>query len=170
MPRDLKQTDRNEFKVNDTIGGCQILLFWRHPTTTERIGFQRDAWQREGKKVYNRTPEARAKYGELILTGIREGDFSDGIDADGNPVLIASDPHSPNYRANWKELVAAAAGDLLMSLGMRVFEGSFQELVKAAKDSGAVADEEEDEIVEGGDPPTTEEGADVAPLEASSNG
>ena len=170
MPRDLKQTDRNEIRIQDAISACEIVLYYRQPTTAERIGFQRAAWVRQGKKVHNRTAEARAKYGEIILTGIREGDFSCGTDAAGNPILIASEPGALNYRPDWKELVAATAGDLLMLLGMQVFEGSFQELVKAAKSSGAVADEEEDEIVEGGDLPTHEEGVDVAPLEPSSNG
>ena len=175
MPRDLKQTDRNEFNIMDAISACEIKLYYRQPTTAERIGFQRMAWQRQGKKVANRTPEARAHYGALILTGIREGDFSCGEDAAGHPILIASEPGALNYRSDWKELVAGTAGDLLMMLGMQVFEGSFSELVKAVKAADA---DDDDEPEPAGEPatelpplsPAPDEAVEIVPLEPNSNG
>ncbi len=169
MPRDLQQTDRNEMIIQDAISACEIVLYYRQPTTPERIGFQRASWVRKGKKVHNRTAEARAHYGALILTGIREGDFSCGS------ALISSDPASPAYRADWKELVTATAGDLLMLLGMQVFEGSFQELVKAVATTQATSDDGDPDADDPDDnePEITieaDEVAEILPLEPSSNG
>ncbi len=179
MPRDLKQTDRNEFIIMDAISACEIKLYYRQPTTAERIGFQRLAWQRQGKKVINRTPEARAQYGARILTGIREGDFSCGEDAAGHPILIASEPGALNYRPDWKELVISTAGDLLMVLGMQVFEGSFNELVKAFQankddqpEEPTEPDPEEEEPLEEPFqlPPDPDEAVEILPLAPNSNG
>jgi hypothetical protein len=154
MPRDLKQTDRNEMKIDDAISGCDLVLYYRQPTTQERIDFQRASFSRKGKKVIVRTPEARAEFGALVLTGIRPGDFSAGTDDSGKPILIASDPDSPDYTPNWKDQVVATAGDLLMLLGMQVFEGSMQALMKNAAPD---VDDEDDEET-------------VLPLATSSNG
>lgn len=176
MPRDLQQSTRNEMIIQDALSGCSLVLYYRQPTTAERIAFQRDSWKRKGKKLHNHTPEARAQYGAVVLTGVREGDFSCGKDAAGNPILIASDPGSLNYRSDWKELVIATAGDLLLLLGMQVFEGSFQELLKAAQIQTGAA--EEDEAADDGDadpdadadPIVADSGADIVPLAANSNG
>lgn len=176
MPRDLQQSDRNEMIIQDAISACEIKLYYRLPTTPERVGFQKASWVRDGNKVYNNVAAARAHYGALVLSGIREGDFSFGKDAEDNAILIASDPTSPNFCANWKEKVVATAGDLLMLLGMQVFEGSFQALVKSA--SGTVQAEDETEAADApfADPaglealPGEEQGVDILPLATSSNG
>jgi hypothetical protein len=152
VPRDLKQSDRNEMKIDDAISGCDLVLYYRLPTTQERIDFQRASFARKGKKVSNRVSEARAEFGALILTGIREGDFSAGSDETGAPLLIASDPASPHYREDWKAQVIETAGDLLMLLGMQVFQGSMQQLMK-----NVVLEEEDDDEV-------------ILPLTSNSNG
>lgn len=121
MARDLRQNDRNSLKINDAISGGEIELFYRMPTTAERIGFQKECVKREGKKIRTRVPETRFKYGSTICTGFRKGDFTDGDD------VISSDPSDPEYRKSWKVLLEETAGDLLMELGRLVFEGAAKE-------------------------------------------
>lgn len=164
MPRDLKQTDRNELTVQDAISACKLTLYYRQPTTTERIAFNSACWLRIKKKMYNRTVEARAAFGELVLTGIGEGDFACGTDDSGKVLLISSDPKSSDYRPDWKEQVVATAGDLLILLGMTVFEGSLTELIKAAADDEPEEDEDGDEVE------VVDAGEDILPLVSSSNG
>lgn len=179
MPRDVQQTDRNEMIIQDAVSNSTLVLYYRHPTTAERIAFQRASWLREGTKVTNRSPEARAEYGALVLTGIREGDFTNGRDDEGRLRFIASDPESLDYDPDWKQKIVATAGDLLMLLGMQVFEGALQNLIKSANvalqgdvegtepepKEGAEGDGKKDEAPEG-----TEEGTEIRPLEKSSNG
>lgn len=154
MPRDLKQTDRNEMKIDDAISGCDLVLYYRQPTTQERIDFQRASFSRKGKKIINRRSEAQVEYGAVILTGIREGDFTAGTDENGKAVFISSDVTSTAYREDWKELVSATAGDLLMLLGLQIFEGSLQQLMKNATPEN---DEDDDDET-------------IVPLVTSSNG
>lgn len=165
MPRDLQQSDRNEMIIQDAISACTLVLYYRQPTTAERIGFQRASWVRKGKKTINRSAEARAQYGAAILTGIREGDFTAGQGADGKEIFISSDQSSPVFCPDWKEKVIATAGDLLMLLGMQVFEGSLQQLVKAVQ--AAAVESEEDP---GCDEEDAEGETNIIPLEKTSNG
>jgi len=166
MARELMQSEKNELKILDAISNTEIALFYRLPTTTERIAFNRACWKRAGNKLVARYPEARAEYGELILTGIRETDFT----FDGKP--IASDSASPSYCKDWKTKVAATAGDLLMLLGMHVFEGT-----KAKEDLGGTEIDDGIEAGEGtageeeqkgedpeGEPGEPKEGDDIVPL------
>lgn len=160
MARDLQQSDRNELKIRDAISGDELAVYYRLPTTTERIGFQKGCYKEKNGKLVNQTVAARAAYGELILTGIREGDFVFG----GQPV--SSDPVSPNYRADWKDLVKATAGDLLITLGLHVFEGHIQNLLQkigaeAPEADEKAAEEEEDGLPKIDDP---EAGEPIRPL------
>jgi len=116
--RDLKPTDKNELVVHDAISGTDIVLYYRLPTTSERIAYQRALIRKTGKKVVLRAGEARQEFGLKILTGIREGDFG----YDGK--TISSDPKSERYRDDWKQLVGETAGDLVEVLALTVFEGA----------------------------------------------
>lgn len=116
--RDLTPSDRNEITINDTRSGTEIKLFYRNPRTQEEVGYQAALFLRKGGKLKINAFETRMKYGMAILTGIREGDF--GID--GKP--ISSDIASPNYREDWKALIAAQAPDIVTTFAFAIFEGA----------------------------------------------
>lgn len=118
MARDLTICDHNELKIRDPQTGDEIALYYRTPLTDDRVGYQKALVVRVGNKIYTRVVEAKLKYGAEILTGIREGDFI----VDGGP--LSSIPETPGYREDWKDVVTATAGDLLMVLGGHVFEGA----------------------------------------------
>jgi len=130
---------RNKIIITDPIGGGSVEFSYRTPTTEERQRYNSALFSAKGRKVKVTVAEARQKYGLIILTGIREGDFlhadqadqTDHADhaaqaGDGNApaVPISSDSSSPNYRTDWKTLVASYAADLVETMAAHVFEGA----------------------------------------------
>ena len=120
MPRRLGEED-NEMRFQDNLSGSEIVLFYRMPTTKERVSYTNESFQRKRNKVVNRSVQARMKFGLEILTGFKEGDFE--IKAkDGEWSPISSDPDSEHYYPDWKEHVRKYASDLIEHLAIRVFD------------------------------------------------
>jgi hypothetical protein len=145
MPRRLSD-ELNELRLRDNLSGSEIVLFYRLPSTSERAAYANDCFRRKGNKFEARMIEARQKHGAKILEGVRDGDFEvpmPGASSEYRP--IASDPQSPNYAADWRELVARHAGDLLEILAAHVFDGSASLAPVLPPDE---ADTSEDEDVE----------------------
>jgi hypothetical protein len=123
MPRRLSD-DRNELILQDNISGGQIALYYRMPTTTERVAFANESIRRMASRIELKRGEMRLKYGAAILDGIREGDFE--VKKNGAYVAIASDPASPNFDPDWKNFVKNHAADLIEILAVHVFENAAQ--------------------------------------------
>lgn len=119
MPRRLSD-EINELKVQDNISDSTLVLYYRTPTTQERVGYTNESIQRKRNKIVYRQGEARLKYGGLILTGIGEGDF-ERKEGDGF-VPISSDSSSKHYYKDWKEHIKKYASDLIDLLAIHVFD------------------------------------------------
>lgn len=130
----------NEVTITDPIGGGDVKLYYRTPTTNERQQYTSSLFQTKGRKVKTMISGARQKFGQKILTGFRHNDFC-LVEEDGRKVAFASDPKDPQYRENWKDLVVESAADLVETLAFHVFEGA-----KVMPD-----DDENDEIADDGD-------------------
>jgi hypothetical protein len=118
--RELKSCDNNSLTITDRMSGSQVILYYRTPTTTERINFTKSQTKRKGNKIQSRIAEARLSAGFTIITGFRKGDFAfDGV-------AISSKPGEEGYRSDWKNLLYTTASDLLMVLGEQIFEGEQQ--------------------------------------------
>lgn len=115
--RDLKKTDRNKVVLLDLQGGGKITLFYASPSTSQVRAFHKESLRRKGNKVLVDSFDPALKYGLEVITGFDEGAFGYG----GQP--ISADPASPNYREDWKELLAETACDIVITLGRLVFEG-----------------------------------------------
>ncbi len=115
--RDLKQNDQNKITFEDPISGSEVTMFYRLPTTSDRVEFEAASYHREGDKMIDTTPQARIDSALKILTGFSEGSFG----YDGQP--ISSDPSSPHYREDWKDLIRETGSDLLSALSLKVFMG-----------------------------------------------
>jgi len=126
MPRITAPDVINELKINDAISGETISLFYRLPTTEERVRYGKASIRREGNKIKNEIVESRQKYGKLILTGIKDGDFVK-IE-NGKEVSYSSNPQSPDYDSNWKELVCRYASDLVEFMALQIFEGNSRDI------------------------------------------
>lgn len=115
--RELKSSDRNVITVRDGRTGTDIELYYRSPTSREEVLYQSNLVRRKGKKVVVNAG-VRVRFALDILTGFRDGDFG----YEGRP--ISSNPESPNYREDWKEIVKEGASDILRTLSLAVFEGT----------------------------------------------
>ena len=93
--------------------GVEAVLAWRLPSADEYVSYQTARMRK--------TAHFQRDHGLAILTGIRDGDF--GID--GKP--LSSDPESPDYRADWKEALAAnpVGLSLVEGLAFTVFEETY---------------------------------------------
>lgn len=121
MPRRLSDSP-NMLRVYDNLSDSEIVLFYRLPTTQERVAYSNACIFRKGNKIINKTPEARQKYGLAILTGIREGDFE--VERNGKWVPLSSDPKSDYFDPDWKAYLQKHAPDLIELLAAQVFDAS----------------------------------------------
>jgi len=117
MPRDLQITDNNTITLFDPIEKTEVVFTHRTPGTDERVRYMVGRYKRNGNKLIDRTRSALIDAAAEVLTGIRTGDFKVGR------VILSSNPEEEGYREDWKELVKAAAGDLLFLMGHELFEG-----------------------------------------------
>jgi len=140
--------DLNEIRFQDNLSGTEILLYYRIPTTNERIAYTNESYQRKGRKLINRSVETRHKYGLKILKGFREGDFERKVDGKWKP--MSSDSASENYYPEWKTHIEKYASDLVEHLAMRVFDLSVgvpeEDEEKGGQVSGVRCQENEEDL------------------------
>ncbi len=107
---------RHSIAIQDPVSGSVINLYYRRPTSEERVAYQLSAFRIEGGERRFCLGETRLKFGLEILIGFGEGDFV--ITAEGEETLL-----DPARHPDWKERLAKDAPDLVSYLGQQVFEG-----------------------------------------------
>jgi hypothetical protein len=133
--RDLTN-EPNIFKIRDGVSGEVKEFIYRTPTAMEHQAYAAKSLGLRGNKaVISRKgiADARVEFGLKILIGIKDDQFGVG----GKP--ISSDPQSPDYREDWKELLKQYAPDLISLFAVDVFDGT-----KAISDSNIQIEFEED--------------------------
>ncbi len=115
-------------------------FFYRRPTTEEIVAYNSRLFQKRNGKVINNVVPTRIEMGLKVLTGVQDGVFT----LNGRP--ISSDSASPDFYADWKNLIKGALSGTIANFAFRVFEAV----------SEAQIDQEE--IL------ATEEGEDALPL------
>ena len=108
--------ERQALRVQDPVSGSVITLYYRRPTSEERLAYQLSAFLLEGGERRFCLAETRLKFGREILTGFGEGDFQ--IREDSGEV-----PLDPARHPDWQERLAEHAPDLVSYLAQQVFEG-----------------------------------------------
>ena len=108
--------ERQALRVQDPVSGSVITLYYRRPTSEERVAYQLSAYRIEGGERRFCLGETRLKFGLEILTGFSEGDFQ--VREDGQSV-----PLDPARHPDWRERLAEHASDLVAYLAQQVFEG-----------------------------------------------
>lgn len=106
-------------KCNDNIAGGFFTLKYHLPTTDERIQYTNSQVSRKGGKIESIMGNTRMDFGYRIFDGFADGDFG----KDKN-TPISSDPASPIYDPEWKEIVRKYSGDVIAWLAAHVFENS----------------------------------------------
>ena len=115
MPRILGE-ERHKMAIQDPVSGSAITLYFRQPTSEERVAYQLSVFHLDGGERRLRLSETRFRFGLEILVGFEAGDFI---------ILENGDAQSldPDRHPDWKERLAKNAPDLVSYLGQQVFEG-----------------------------------------------
>jgi hypothetical protein len=108
--------ERQVLAVSDPVSGSVVTLYYRPPTSEERVAYQLSAYRLEGGQRRFCLGETRVKFGLEILTGFEAGDFL--LREDSGPV-----PLDPERHPDWKARLAEFAPDLVAYLAQQVFEG-----------------------------------------------
>jgi hypothetical protein len=106
-------------KCNDNIAGGFLTLKFRLPTTEERIEYSNSQVNRKGGKIESIIGNTRMKFGYDVFIGFADGDF--GKD---KKTPISSDPASPLYASDWKDIIKIHSSDVITWLAQHVFENS----------------------------------------------
>jgi hypothetical protein len=122
MPRKIGENLRNDLKIWDPVSDSAIVLYYRIPTTEERIQYEHDSIEFVKGNVERNITKSRQKWGPEILIGIKEGNLLKKKDEQW--VSFSSDPSSPQYDLEWKSLIQKYASDLIEVLAAHVFEGA----------------------------------------------
>jgi hypothetical protein len=115
MPRILGEK-RQSMAIHDPVSGSVITLYFRPPTSEERVSYQLSAFHLENGERRYRLGETRLQFGAEILLGFAPGEF---VVAEGDGVMDLD----PERHPDWKARLVAQAPDLVSYLGQQVFEG-----------------------------------------------
>ena len=117
MPRELS-AEPCEVTFDDRISGDKITLYYRMPTTEERVKYANGYVTRKGNQIVSTLGELRMKAGSAVLTGFNTGAFQT------DKGLISSKAGEPGYDPAWKAAVKQHASDIVEALAIHVFESS----------------------------------------------
>ncbi|MDI6853153.1 MAG: hypothetical protein QME75_06050 [Deltaproteobacteria bacterium] len=108
--------ERHVLELQDPVSGSVITLYYRRPTSEERVAYQLSAYRIEGGERRFCLGETRLKFGLAILDGFEQGNFL--IQEKGELV-----PLDPERHPDWQEKLLKHAPDLVSFLAQQVFEG-----------------------------------------------
>lgn len=120
--RDLKYSDTNSMAIIDSLTVTGIVLFYREPTTKEKIKYRSEQIQALHKREFEKMFELQIEWAEKLLTGFS----ADAFVYDDKP--ISSDPSNKNYRKDWIELLKSNASDILETFTVAVMGQTHQVL------------------------------------------
>lgn len=107
---------RNVIEVLTGLSARPLVLGFDLPTLEMRVAYRTAQHVREGGRVHTRLLGPRLEFGLAILTWFESGCLAVAGKA------ISSDPESPDYCPEWKELLAHVAPQAVEALAIRVFE------------------------------------------------
>jgi len=117
--RELRSSDKNEILIFDKQSGTRIKLFYRTPSTSERVQYKSAIINAASKNRLNASDaisNCQLDYAEKFITGFEENNFS----VDGN--AISSNPASKDYYADWKQFLKDSASDIMFAFVDVVFD------------------------------------------------
>lgn len=124
MPRELS-SEPCELTFDDRISGDKITLYYRLPTTQERVRYTNGYVTRKAGRIVSTLGDLRMKAGSVILIGFKTGAFT--VPGKG---LISSKPGDPTYDAGWKAAIRTFASDFIEMLAIQVFEAPMMRVEK----------------------------------------
>jgi len=144
----IDETPIHNIPVTDNLSQNTAIFTCRSPTTAEKTSYLNEAVVRKGKKVVSQLPEARAKYAQKLIIGIRDGDWEIpvgqhpnaaqlGLEEGAKHAPMSSDPKSPAYVPEWKRIVFRAAPHMFDMVAAILFD--------APAEAGDINDEDDAE-------------------------
>ena len=95
-------------------------MLYAMPSTAQRVAFETSAYSREGDTLIDESASARIDAAIGIVTGWEPAGYF--VDVDGK--AISTNPASPDYREDWRDLLKETASDILDVVGRIVFQGT----------------------------------------------
>jgi hypothetical protein len=107
-----------EISFNQKNGQGIITLIYREPEAKERIQYASSI-----ASLYRDKTPSEVQIEDLQYIQFDHGmKILEGFRAENIPINISSDPQSPQFREDWKELVGKRMTDLIISLAQSAFE------------------------------------------------
>lgn len=122
MSRQLGEGVKSILKIEDPISNDTLTVFYRVPTSEERVKYTASLFERERDRVKVNVTETRQQWGLKIIEGFKEGDFQRVSNGECKP--MSSDPKSENYAPDWKDYLSRYAPDVLEAIATHIFEGT----------------------------------------------
>ena len=116
----ILNSKKNVIQFKHKPSNTDIEIYYKNPTTEDRVGYKNERIQRDGDQITFNVPETRIKYAEKIITGIREGDFGQEINGEVRP--LSCNPDSEYYNDKWKDILKANAPDVLETIAVFIFD------------------------------------------------
>ena len=118
MPRDLKaaESEKNVMIFMDQLSGSRLTLFYKAPTTTDRINYKSAIVKvalksKDEKEIF----DVQLNWADKFITGFAEGDFTLG----DKP--ISTDKESENFYDGWRQVLRDGAADIMFNFTETLF-------------------------------------------------
>ena len=106
--RDLKHSEKNSIAIFDKLSGSGLVIYYRTPTTKERIKYSSEQAQNLNTANFENVFETQIGWAEKLITGFSNNSFG----YDEKPV--SSDKESEHYQPDWMKMLKETSSDLLM--------------------------------------------------------
>jgi len=113
--------ERNRFPVvakNHRGEDVNFDLYYRRPTTEEVVSYNAKLIQQKNGKIVSNVIPTRIDFGLKILVGFQDGIFQ------ANGKDISSDPGSPDYFPDWKQLLRNVLSTTVAKFAFDVYEAT----------------------------------------------
>jgi len=131
MPRRLSD-ELNELRIHDNLSDSVLVIYYRMPTTEERIGYSNEMVKRARNKLIPRMGNVYQKYGAKILMGIGDGCFEKKVG--DKYVPISSNRDYEHFDPEWKNHIKNYASDIIEKLALTVFGDSVDDVDEETED------------------------------------
>lgn len=146
----------NEVTIEHAKTGRDFKVYYRDPTSAERIAYANSIVSRKGKKVKIDNATADLRGGVTVITGIADGVLATRDPKTGTIVPISTDKESKDFNPGWKKLVQDSLTQELMLLGRYVFGGSTISVEEDAVEDGVLGFGDDDQDQEESLPNSTQ--------------
>ena len=108
------------------LDGTGYEFYVREPETKDRISYLANSIKKSNGKIIGNIEnvyENKYESGCLLITGFPENNSEGKPQFEYQGKAVSSDPDSPNYRKDWKELILSNFFNRILLFSTKVYEG-----------------------------------------------